>query len=125
MIPQERRKQEQILKTRTNIYKLRYNNNCNDFANFILNARYPERKEDSNSTKAFVLPVHNQTSHARTAMEYLVTYFCENPDIKKQRVTEDLRPKRDYRTGQLRYPVSKDWTVRRDKLTGELTKTAL
>ena len=98
MIPQERRKQEQILKTRTNLYKFRYNSYCEDFADFILNARYPERKEDSNSTKAFVMPVHNQTSHARTALEYLTTYFCENPTVKKDRVAEDLRPKRDYTT---------------------------
>ena len=48
MLPQERSKQEQILKTRTNLYKIRYNDNCLDFASAILNARYPERKEDSN-----------------------------------------------------------------------------
>ena len=79
MIPYERSKQEQILKTRTNLYKIRYNENCKDFARAILNARYPERKEDSNSTKPFTLPVHDQTSHYRTALEYLVTYLCENP----------------------------------------------
>ena len=45
MLPQERDKKEQILKTRTNIYKIRYNNNCLDFASAILNARYPTRKE--------------------------------------------------------------------------------
>jgi len=79
MLPEERNKQEQILKTRTNLYRIRYNENCKDFASAILNARYPERKEDSNSTKPFVLPVHNRTSHARTALEYFVTYMLENP----------------------------------------------
>lgn len=98
MLPQERSKQEQILKTRTNIYRIRYNEKCRDFANFILNARYPERKEDSNSTKTFTLPVHNQTSHARTALEYFVTYMCENPSIKKPKVAEDTRPMRNMTT---------------------------
>jgi hypothetical protein len=101
MIPQERRKQEQILKTRTNLYRFRYNKECEDFADMILNARYPERKEDSNSTKAFVLPVHNQTSHARTALEYFATWMCENPSVKKQRVVDDPRPQRDMITWKL------------------------
>jgi hypothetical protein len=79
MIPENRNKEEQILKTRTNLYKIRYNDYCLDFASAILNAKYPERKEDSNSTKPFTLPVHNRTSHARTALEYFVTYISENP----------------------------------------------
>lgn len=97
MLPEERSKQEQILKTRTNIRRIRYNKLCEDFAGHILNARYPERKEDSNSTKPFVLPVHNQTSHARTALEYLVTYLCENPSANdSNQILIDTRPKKDY-----------------------------
>ena len=69
-LPQERSKKEQIMKTRTNIYRLRYNQNCLDFASAILNARYPERKDTSNSTTSNDLPVHNRTSHYRTALEY-------------------------------------------------------
>ena len=95
MLPQERKKEEQILKTRTNLYRVRYNDNCIAFWNFILNAKYPERKEDSNSTKTFTLPVHNQTSHARTALEYLITYLCENPSVTKSRVAVDTRVKKD------------------------------
>lgn len=101
MVPQERSKEEQILKTRTNLYRIRYNDNCIAFANFILNAKYPERKEDSNSTKTFTLPIHNQTSHARTALEYLVTYLLENPDVKKSRVVKDDRVKKNPYTRKL------------------------
>ena len=101
MMPQERSKEEQILKTRTNLYRIRYNDNCIAFANFILNAKYPERKEDSNSTRTFTLPVHNQTSHARTALEYLVTYLLENPAPTKSRVAPDTRIKKNPYTRKL------------------------
>jgi len=101
MLPQERSKEEQILKTRTNLYRIRYNENCLDFASAISNARYPERLDSSNSTKAFTLPVHDWTSHARTALEYFVTYFLENPLIEKKRIIEDTRLIRDYRCGTL------------------------
>lgn len=97
MIPNERSKQEQILKTRTNIYKFRYNSNCGEVANAMLNARYPTRKEDSNSTKAFTLPVHDWTSHYRTAMEYFVTYICENPPYDWwPMIAVDTRPYKDH-----------------------------
>lgn len=101
MLPQERKKEEQILKTRTHLYRIRYNENCLDLASAIMNARYPERSENSQSTKIFTLPVHDWTSHWRTALEYLVTFLCENPLAEKRRVAEDTRMVRDYRTGQL------------------------
>lgn len=103
MLPQERKKEEQILKTRTNLYRIRYNENCLDFASAIANARYPERNETSQSTRVFTLPVHDFTSHARTSLEYLVTYILENPLIDKKRVADDIRPKRNYLTGALEY----------------------
>jgi hypothetical protein len=103
MVPEERSKQEQILKTRTNLHRIKYNKNCEDMASAILNARYPERKEDSNSTKPFLLPVHNWTSHYRTALEYLATYLCENPMVEKKRIAVDTRPMKDKRTGQMIY----------------------
>jgi len=104
MIPEERRKEEQILKTRTNLYKVRYNDNCLDMASAILNARYPERKEDSNSTKPFMLPVHNRTSHYRTALEYLVTFLCENPMSDKPQIARDMRPYKDKMTWRIICP---------------------
>jgi hypothetical protein len=91
-LPEERRKEEQILKTRTNIYRIQYNEYCLDFASAIMNARYPEEKEDHNRTRPFTLPVHNWTSHYRTALEYFVTYILENPIAEKKRVIEDKRP---------------------------------
>jgi hypothetical protein len=107
MLPEERKKEEQILKTRTNLYRIRYNDNCLDFASCILNARYPERKEDSNSTKTFTLPVHNRTSHARTALEYFVTYICENPLVDKwDQILKDDRPRKDPYTWRLIYTNS-------------------
>lgn len=102
-MPNERDKQEQILKTRKNIYKIRYNENCLDFASALMNARYPERKEESNSTSAIQKPVHNRTSHFRTALEYFVTYIEENPIAKKERILIDTRPMRNYVTGELIY----------------------
>ena len=38
------------MKTRTNIYRIRYNDNCLDFASAIMNAKYPERSETSQAT---------------------------------------------------------------------------
>lgn len=102
MLPQNRDKQEQILKTRTNIYRIRYNDNCKDFASAIMNAKYPERKESSNSTSENNKPIHNWTSHFRTALEYLCTYLLENPLAEKKRERE-LPPRRDYITGKLIY----------------------
>lgn len=42
--------------------------------NCMENARYPERSENSQATSAIALPIHNWTSHGRTAFEY----FCVN-----------------------------------------------
>ena len=95
------------MKTRTNVYRVQYNDNCLDFASAMMNARYPERKETSNSTKPFILPVHNWTSHYRTAFEYFVTYILENPIAEKKRVLEDTRVMRNKLTGQLYQPRTK------------------
>jgi hypothetical protein len=70
-----------------------------DFASAILNSRYPERAEGSNSTSNNILPVHNQFSHYRTALEYLTTYLLENENkYNKKETFKDLRPKRNYVT---------------------------
>lgn len=92
------------MKTRTNIYRIQYNDYCKDFASAIMNARYPERKEDTNRTTPFTKPVHNWTSHYRTALEYFVTYILENPIAGKKRVLEDTRVKRNSITGKLYQP---------------------
>lgn len=102
-LPQERRKSEQILITRTNLYKVRYNDYCLDWASSMMNSRYPERKEWSNSTTVQMNPVHDdQFSDDRTASEYFFTYVKENPLAEKKKIVDD-RPRRDYRTWALIY----------------------
>lgn len=103
-MPQERDKIEQILVARTNIYRIRYNENCLDFASSIMNARYPERSETSQSTSVQNKPIHDWTSHFRTALEYFLQYTKENPLVNKERVVVDTRPRRDYTTWKLIYP---------------------
>lgn len=97
MLPQERNKTEQILTTRTNIYRIRYNEKCLDFASAIMNARYPERSETSQSTSVQTSPVHDWSSHFRTALEYFMVYTKENPLAEKKKIVDD-RPRRDYST---------------------------
>jgi hypothetical protein len=104
MLPQERSKQEQILTTRTNLYRIRYNDNCLDWASAMMNSRYPERSETSQSTSVQSLPVHDQWSHLRTATEYFFQFVKENPLVNKERVAKDTRPTRDMVTGKLIYP---------------------
>ena len=103
MLPWERKKVEQIQKTRSNIYRLRYDHKAVPFADAVMNSTYPVRRETSQATTLNILPVHNQFSHFRTALEYWVTYMLENPIIKKDRVVEDKRPVRDMRTWKLIY----------------------
>lgn len=96
-LPEERKKKDQILNVRTSLYRIRYNENCLDFASAIMNARYPEVKDNSNRTTAANLPVHDRTADYRTALEYLITYIKENPILNKDtpRVAKDTRPYRD------------------------------
>ena len=104
LLPQERNKTEQILTTRTNIYRIRYNEKCHDFASAIMNARYPERSETSQSTSVQTSPVHDWSSHFRTALEYFMVYTKENPLAEKKKIVDD-RPRRDYSTWRLIYPA--------------------
>lgn len=52
---------------------------CADFVDAILNARFPQRSADSQSTSEVKLPVHDWTSHYRSALEY---YFVNQPPIQ-------------------------------------------
>ena len=96
-----RNKQEQIRNTSKMLYKFRYNDNCLDMATAILNARYPERKDTSQSTQAIVLPIHDWTSHYRTALEYFVTYMLENKPAKPSHQVGDYEVRRNMVTGEL------------------------
>ncbi len=51
---------------------------CDEFISAIQNATYPKRTDDSQATTANTVPVHNWTSHYRTALEYLTMYIVEN-----------------------------------------------
>ena len=82
------------------MYKL-YNENCLEMATAILNARYPERKEWSQSTKPFELPIHDWTSHYRTALEYLITYLEENKPAQRTHKVGDYTERRNMLTGEI------------------------
>ena len=92
------------------MYRFRYNENCLEMATAILNARYPERKESSQSTKPFELPIHDWTSHYRTALEYFVTYMEENKPAKRRKLW-DYEEKRDMVTGEIirKTKTKQDW----------------
>lgn len=93
------------------MYRFRYNDNCLDMATAILNARYPERKESSQSTKAFELPIHDWTSHFRTALEYFATYMNENRPAMSKKKLGDYEEKRNMVTGEIikKHKTKEDW----------------
>jgi len=95
-------KKAQIMKTRANIYRIRYNDYCVDFAFAITNAKYPEVKEWTNRTTSPDKPIHDQTSHYRTALEYWVWYILEH-SIKKKEHLVDTRERRNMVTWKLLY----------------------
>lgn len=95
-------KKAQIMQTRANIYRIRYNENCTDFAFAIMNAKYPEVKEWSSRTTQPDKPIHDQTSHFRTSLEYGVWYLLDHT-IKKREHLQDERPIRDYLTWKLKF----------------------
>ena len=69
---------EQIRVTTWMLHRMQVNDRCKtDFVSCIQNARYPTRKQWSNSTSENLKPVHDQTSHFRTALEYLCLWLYE------------------------------------------------
>jgi len=115
-----------IMNTRANIYRIRVHERCQDFVSSILNARYPKVAEWSARTTAADKPIHDWTSHFRTAMEYWIAWILENQILKKDRAIQDTRPVRNKVTWQLIYKEDKkkvlqDWRPRRNSITGQLT----
>jgi len=53
----------------------------------IQNARFPERRADSRSTAALERPIHNWTSHGRSALEYLAVNLVRRRELKLPRPT--------------------------------------
>lgn len=90
------------MRTRSNIYRYKLAERCIDLVNVISNARYPEVKENSNTTQPKELPVHDWTSHGRSALEYLTCFLIDND---KQSVKEEKQkiPYKNPITGEMSY----------------------
>ena len=91
-----------IMNTQAQIYRLRVDERCMDFISSIQNARYPTVPETSARTTVPDKPIHDWTSHYRTALEYGVAWLLEN-EVKPQKTAKDTRPRRDFRTWKLVY----------------------
>lgn len=50
---------------------------CTEFISAMQNARYPQRKEGTQSTTENTKPIHDWTSHFRTSFEYLALFLTE------------------------------------------------
>ena len=72
--------EEQITITRNNMHRFKINNRCKSFMSAIQNARYPEHKQGSNRTQEQTKPIHNMTSHYRSALEYLTVYLINQQE---------------------------------------------
>ena len=66
---------------------------CAPLIDAMENARYPRRSEDSQSTAEVNKPIHDYTSHYRTAVEY----FADNEPQYLSREEEKIEPIRGYR----------------------------
>lgn len=97
-----------VMTVRANIYRIRIHSRCADFISSIQNARYPEVKEGSVRTTANDKPIHDWSSHYRTALEYGMCYIIDNEN-KPEKKFIDTRPVRDTRTWKLIY---KTWPSR-------------
>jgi hypothetical protein len=71
-------KTTQIIKTNSNIHRIRVNERCMDFISSIQNAKYPEVKEWAIQRRPSNEPIHDWTSHYRTALEYFTIYMLDN-----------------------------------------------
>lgn len=65
-------------------------------------SHYPKRREESNSTTAITKPVHDYTSHHRTAMEFMAVNYEKYPfDIEINNNASVRKREYDERTGRL------------------------
>lgn len=74
------------------IRRLEVDKDLTEFIDAIENARYPERSESSQSTSPIVKPIHDWTSHYRTALEYFAVNEPTKPQQKRE-VTPKERTK--------------------------------
>jgi hypothetical protein len=85
-------KDVQIQKTRGRIRDLKVHTRCSAFADAILNARWTETFPAK--------PLHDWTSHYRTALEYLVCFLDQNRPVSedKPRLPQRVFEKKDFLT---------------------------
>jgi hypothetical protein len=101
-LPMERDKQQQIRQTRNNMYRYKFGERAVDLAAAIANSRYPSVSENSNRTTPASLPVHDQWSHGRSALEYLTCFLLENPVYANQKKKVfDYAVRKDLYTGKM------------------------
>lgn len=99
---------EQIRLVRQNIHRFRIHPRCEQMMTAVQNARYPQGSENSQNTTVRATPIHDWTSHYRTALEYGVMSVIEGEGKmhttpqKKQIITEIP----DHVTGQLITKIS-------------------
>lgn len=78
--------EQQILLAKQNLDRVQVNiPQCDPFISAMQNAAYPKRAEHSQSTKSINVPVHDWTSHYRTAFEYLILFLAENEKSNTKR----------------------------------------
>jgi len=75
--------EERIRKVRLAMKNMVVHERCHDtFSQAIQNARYPQVRETSQATSAKTKPIHDWTSHFRTALEYAVDNIVDNTRFK-------------------------------------------
>lgn len=93
---------EQIRLTTQAMNRIVVNPMNSDFISAIQNARYPTRPETSQSTSENTKPVHDWTSHFRTALEYAILFLTQ--EEKKNTVQEPIYIQvPNYATGEVEW----------------------
>lgn len=90
---------DRINKTQLGLRRLYVDEDLADFIQAINQSRYPQLKENNQNTGEKVKPIHDATSHFRTALEY---WFDNEPKrvIKKKK----RKPIVNRLTGEITYP---------------------
>ncbi len=79
-----------ITKTKLLIRRLMVDKNLTDFIDAMENARYPDRGEGSQATAPIDKPIHDWTSHYRTALEY----YAVNEKVRGEKKATVILPSR-------------------------------
>jgi len=91
------------MQTKANIYRLKVHPRCADYISAMQNARYPEMKDTSMRTSAPDKPIHDWTSHFRTATEYGISWILQYETKKPTNPQMNTIIRRDKITGKLIY----------------------